>query len=138
LFLNALLRLLDATGITHDIKRTPQWTHAAFADDLFIYVGTVRDGNKLLDVIHEFEFWSGLRIFIPKYVAEHIMALGIFICKPPRSLGKVKSAVDVFGDICQASLLHLTKAAVSFLNSLSGQVITGPEKAKRGTQGAFD
>mmetsp|Transcript_39799 Transcript_39799/g.64190 ORF Transcript_39799/g.64190 Transcript_39799/m.64190 type:complete len:165 (-) Transcript_39799:336-830(-) len=56
LFLNALLRLLDATGITH----TPQWNHAAFADDLSIYVGTVRDGNKLLDVIHEFEFWSGL------------------------------------------------------------------------------
>ena len=43
LFLNALLRLLDATGITHSIKRTPQWNHAAFADDLSIYVGTVRD-----------------------------------------------------------------------------------------------
>ena len=28
LFLNALLRLLDATGITHGIKRTPQWNHA--------------------------------------------------------------------------------------------------------------
>jgi len=39
--------------------------------------------------------------------------------------------VDVFGDICQASLLHLTKAAVSFLNSFSGQIITGPEKARR-------
>ena len=62
------------------------------------------------------------------------MALGIFICKPPQSFGKVKSAVDVFGDICQASLLHLTKAAVSFLNSSSGQVITGPEKARKGTK----
>jgi len=50
LFLNALLRLLDATGTTHGIKRTPQWNHAAFADDLSIYVGTVRDGNKLLDI----------------------------------------------------------------------------------------
>jgi len=30
LFLNALLR----TGITHGIKKTPQWNHAAFADDL--------------------------------------------------------------------------------------------------------
>jgi len=36
LFLNALLWLLDATGITHGIKRTPQWNHAAFADDLSI------------------------------------------------------------------------------------------------------
>ena len=61
------------------------------------------------------------------------MALGIFICKPLRSFGKVmKSAVDVFGDICQASLLHLTKAVVSLLNSFSGQIITGPEKATRG------
>jgi len=58
------------------------------------------------------------------------MALGIFICRPAWSLGKVKSAVDVLSDICQACLLHLTKAAVSRLNSFSGQIITGPEKAK--------
>jgi len=69
LFLNALLRLLDATGITHGIRRIPQWNHAAFADDLSIYVCTVRDANKLLDVIHEFEFWSRLRISIPKSLA---------------------------------------------------------------------
>ena len=60
------------------------------------------------------------------------MALGIFMCRPPWSLGKVKSAVDVFGDICQASLLHLTKAASSRLNSFSRQIITGPENARRG------
>ena len=64
-----LIQIRDSTGITHGIKRTPQWNHAAFADDLSIYVGTVRDGNKLLEVIHEFEFWSGLRISIPKSVA---------------------------------------------------------------------
>jgi len=73
LFLNALLRLLDATGITNCIKRTPQWNHAAFADDLSIYVGTDRDINKLLDVIHEFESWSGLRISIPKSLATGAM-----------------------------------------------------------------
>jgi len=73
LFLNALLRLLDATVITHGIKRTPQWNHAAFADDPSIYVSTVSDGNKLLDVIHEFESWSGLRISIPKSVATGAM-----------------------------------------------------------------
>ena len=58
-----------ASGITHGIKRTPQWNHAAFADDLSIYVSTVRDENKMLNVIHEFESWSGLRISIPKSVA---------------------------------------------------------------------
>jgi len=62
------------------------------------------------------------------------MALGIFICKPPRSFGNVKRTVDVFGNICQASLLHLTEAAVSFLKSFSGQIITGPEKARRGAR----
>jgi len=73
LFINALLQLLDATGLTHGIKRTPQWNHAAFADDLSIYVSTVRDGIKLLDVIHEFESWSGLRISIQKSVATGAM-----------------------------------------------------------------
>jgi len=63
-----------------------------------------------------------------------MMALGIFVCRSPWSLGKVKSAVDMLGDICQASLLHLTKAAVSRLNSFSGQIITGPEKARRGAR----
>ena len=73
LFLNALLRLLDATGITYVIKRTPQWNHTAFADDLSICVSTVSDGNKLLEVIHEFESWSGLRISIPKFVVTGAM-----------------------------------------------------------------
>jgi len=73
LFLNALLRLLDATGIAHGIKRTPHWNHAAFADDLSIYVCTVKDANKILDVIHEFESWSGLRISIPKSLATGAM-----------------------------------------------------------------
>jgi len=73
LFLNALLRLLDATGITHGIKRTPQWNNAAYADDLSIYACTVRDANKLLDVIHRFEFWSGLWISIPKSLATGAM-----------------------------------------------------------------
>jgi len=73
LFLNALLRLLDATGITHGIKRTPQWNHVAFADDLSIYVCTVKDANKILDVIQEFESWSGLRISIPKSLATGAM-----------------------------------------------------------------
>ena len=37
------------------------------------------------------------------------MALGNFICKPPRSFGKVKRAVDAFGDICQVSLIASDK-----------------------------
>jgi len=73
LFLNALLRLLDATGITHVIRGIPQWNHAAFADDLSIYMCTIKDGNKLLDVVHEFEDWSGLCISPPKSLATGAM-----------------------------------------------------------------
>jgi len=73
LFLNALLRLLDVNGITHGIKRDPQWNHAACADDLSIYVCTVKDANMILDVIHEFESWSGLRISISKSLATGAM-----------------------------------------------------------------
>ena len=61
-----------------------------------------------------------------------MIALGNFIGRPPWSLGKVKNAVDVLDHICQASLLHLMKAAVSRLNSFSSQIITSPEKARRG------
>jgi len=73
LLFDLFLRLLDANGITHGFKRTPQCNHAAFADDLSMYVCTVRDVNKLLDVIHEFQFWSGLRISIPKSLATGAM-----------------------------------------------------------------
>jgi len=40
---------------------------------LSIYVCTVKDANKILDVIHEFESWSGLRISIPKSLATGAM-----------------------------------------------------------------
>jgi len=62
-----------AVIFVYGIRRTPQWNHAAFADDLSIHVCTVRDANKLLDVIHEFEFWSGLRISILKSLATGAM-----------------------------------------------------------------
>jgi len=47
--------------------------HAAFTDDLSIYVCAVKDADKILDVIHEFESWSGLRISIPKSLAAGAM-----------------------------------------------------------------
>ena len=39
LFINALPRLLDSTGISHKVKNLPKWNHQAFADDLSLYVG---------------------------------------------------------------------------------------------------
>jgi len=39
LFINALLRLLDSTGISHRVRGVPDWNHQAFTDDISLYVG---------------------------------------------------------------------------------------------------
>jgi len=41
-FVNALLRLLDSSEISHRVRRVPkcQWNQQAFADDLFLYVSS--------------------------------------------------------------------------------------------------
>jgi len=69
LFINALLRLLDSTGIFHRVRGVPDWNHQAFADDLSLYVGSTEDVNTLLDIVSEFQEWSGLKISIKKSLA---------------------------------------------------------------------
>jgi hypothetical protein len=50
LFINALLRLLDSTGISHRVRGVPDWNHQAFADDLSLYVCSTEDANPLLSI----------------------------------------------------------------------------------------
>ena len=69
LFINALIRLLDSTGISHRVRGVPDWNHQAFADDLSLYVGSTDDANTLLDIVSEFQEWSGLKISIEKSLA---------------------------------------------------------------------
>ena len=71
LFINALLRLLDSTGISHRVRGVPDhdWNHQAFADDLSLYVGSTDDANTLLDIVSQFQEWSGLKISIKKSLA---------------------------------------------------------------------
>jgi len=69
LFINALLRLLDSTGISHRVRGVPDWNHQAFANDLFLYVGSTDDANTLLDIVSQFQQWSGLKISIKKSLA---------------------------------------------------------------------
>ena len=68
LFINALLRLLDTTGISHKVKNLPEWNHQAFADDLSLYVSEEHDAQTLLDLVAEFQEWSGLKISIKKTI----------------------------------------------------------------------
>jgi hypothetical protein len=69
LFINALLRLLDSTGISHRVRGVPDWNHQAFADDLSLNISSIEDANTLLDIVSEFQEWSGLKISIKKSLA---------------------------------------------------------------------
>jgi len=66
LFINALLRLLDSTGILHRVRGVPEWNLQAFADDLSLYVSSTEDANTLLNLVGSFQEWSGLKISIKK------------------------------------------------------------------------
>ena len=54
LFINALLRLIDYTGISHRVRRVPVWDHQAFADDLSLYVSSMEDANTLINIVSAF------------------------------------------------------------------------------------
>ena len=62
LFLNALLRLLEATGIGHEVIGVRDFNHLAFADDLSLLVSSEDGAEDLLKVVKQFEDWSGLSI----------------------------------------------------------------------------
>ena len=66
LFINALLRLLDQSELHHGVTGAPKFSHLAFADDLSLYLNSEANANKLLEKVHLFERWSGLRIALSK------------------------------------------------------------------------
>jgi len=66
LFLNALLRLLEASGIGHGVAGVRDFNHLAFADDLSLLVASTADAATLLGIIKRFEEWSGLSISTQK------------------------------------------------------------------------
>jgi len=66
LFIKALLRLLDSTGISHRVRGVPDWNHRAFADDLLLYVSTTEDANTLLNIESAFQEWGGPKLSIKK------------------------------------------------------------------------
>jgi len=67
--LDSLLRLLDSTGISHRVRGVLDWNHQAFADDLSLYVGSTDVAYTLLDIVGEFQEWSGLKISTKKSLA---------------------------------------------------------------------
>ena len=73
LFINALLRLLDQSELHHGVKGAPKFSHLAFADDLSLYVNSEASANKLLEKVHLFEKWSGLRISLSKSFVTAVM-----------------------------------------------------------------
>ena len=69
LFINALLRLLDSTGISHKIRNAPDWNHQAFADDLLLYTENTADADTLFRLVQQFQDWSGPKISTKKPIA---------------------------------------------------------------------
>jgi len=69
LFINALLRLLDSTGISHKVRNAPDWNHQAFADNLSLYTENTEDADILLKLVQKFQDWSGLKISTKKSIA---------------------------------------------------------------------
>jgi len=63
LFINALLRLLDSTGISHKVR----WNHKL--DDLRLYTENTADTDILLRLVQQFQEWSGLKISTKKSLA---------------------------------------------------------------------
>jgi hypothetical protein len=73
LFINALLRLLDQSGLHHGVMGAPLFSHLAFADDLSLYLNSEANANSLLENVHLFERWSGLRIALSKSFVTAVM-----------------------------------------------------------------
>ena len=74
LFIKALLRLLDSTGISHRVRGVPDWNHQAFADDLSLYVSSTEDANTLLDIVSTFQEWSSLNLLKNPWLQSPSMA----------------------------------------------------------------
>ena len=73
LFINALLRLFDKSGLQHGVDRAPQFNHLAFADDLSLYLNSEANANRLLEKVLQFERWSGLRLALSKSLITGIL-----------------------------------------------------------------
>jgi len=70
LCINALLRLLDSTGISHTkVRNAPDWNHQAFEDDLSLYTENMNDMDVLHKLEQKFQDWSGLKISTKKSIA---------------------------------------------------------------------
>jgi len=69
LFINALFRLLDSTGISHKVRNALDWNHQAFADDLSLCTDNTADADILLRLVQQFQDKSGPKISTKKSVA---------------------------------------------------------------------
>ena len=66
IFINALLRMLSATGVSHRLEGIHDFNHVAFADDISIFAGSQKDMQKLIDAVRKFQEWSGMKINLNK------------------------------------------------------------------------
>ena len=65
LFINALLRLITSSGISHGVANVPGFNHLAFVDDLSLFVSSEEDANRLLLLVKQFEAVSYTHLTLP-------------------------------------------------------------------------
>ena len=77
IFINTLVRLITATGqalgISHGLDRIDQFNNLAFCGDLTLFAQSGAGAQQLINVIEQFERWSGIKVSLQKTV---IMVLG--------------------------------------------------------------
>jgi hypothetical protein len=80
IFINALIRLLTATGkkhnISHGLDRLPQMNNLAFCDDLSLFAQSGAGMQKLMETIEQFEEWSGIGVNLSKTVVTQCHDVG--------------------------------------------------------------
>ena len=72
IFMNILLRLLTNTGLAenihHGLKGLQPFNNVAFVDDLSVLAQSSHKMQRLLEVIHEFQEWCGLKVNTEKTI----------------------------------------------------------------------
>jgi hypothetical protein len=66
IFINALLRMVTATRVSHRLEGIDDFNHVAFAEEISVVAGSQKDTQKLVNAIRKFQEWCGMKINLNK------------------------------------------------------------------------
>ena len=77
IFLNALLRYLTLSNVSHGVAGVSTGNQSAFVDDVSTYTPGTPGAQELLGRVQEFERWCGTRVSVPKSLVTGVNASAI-------------------------------------------------------------